>query len=194
MLLTNNEKYWSQAWSFKDHGKSWERVHASDHPPGFRWLHEGIGSNWRLTEIQAAIGRIQLRKLDGWVARRRHNAHSMSEAFKDVDALRLTFPPENVHHSYYKYYAFVRSELLKSDWSRDRILAALHAEGVPGWSGSCPEIYLEKAISQNGQIVLPVARELGENSIMLPVHPTLDQADMDDIILGVRKVLHAATG
>ena len=119
MLLTNNDKYWSEAWSFKDHGKSWERVHASDHPPGFRWLHEGFGSNWRLTEIQGAIGRLQLRKLERWVTQRRANANLLNEAFKDIDALRLTLPPENVHHAYYKYYAFVRPERLKSDWSRD---------------------------------------------------------------------------
>ena len=194
MLLTNDETYWKDAWSFKDHGKSWERVHASDHPPGFRWLHEGIGSNWRLTEIQAAIGRLQLRKLEQWVTQRRANVLLLNEAFKDLGAFRLTLPPENVHHAYYKYYAFVRPERLRSNWSRDRILAALQAEGIPGWSGSCPEIYLEKAIARKGQAVLPVARALGETSIMLPVHPTLSRADMEDIITAVCKVMRNATG
>lgn len=194
MLLTNNFKYWSEAWSFKDHGKSWERVHASDHPPGFRWLHESYGSNWRLTEIQAAIGRLQLRKLDRWVGQRQANADRLNEAFKDIDALRLTLAPENVHHAYYKYYAFIRPERLQSDWTRDRILASLQTVGFPGWSGSCPEIYLEKAMAREDQVVLPTAHELGETSIMLPVHPTLGKVDMDRIALALRKVLRVATG
>ncbi len=136
---------------------------------------------------------MQLRKLERWVTQRRANANFLNEAFKDIDALRLTLPPENVHHAYYKYYAFVRSERLKSDWSRDRILAAYFRAGTgPTWN-SFPEIYLEKAIAREAQAVLPVARELGETSIMLPVHPTLDKSDMDDLVRAVRKVLLAAT-
>jgi dTDP-4-amino-4,6-dideoxygalactose transaminase len=193
MLLTNNERYWSAAWSFKDHGKSWDLVHTSDHPPGFRWLHEGVGTNWRMTEIQGAIGRLQLGKLDEWVSKRRAHAQMFNEAFKDIDALRLAVPAENVYHSCYKYYAFVRPDRLAQGWSRDRILEALQAEGVPGWSGSCPEIYREKAFSEEDHPALPVARELGETSIMLPVHPTLTSADMDDLIAAVRKVMAVAT-
>lgn len=193
MLLTNNERYWSAAWSFKDHGKSWDRVHDSDHPPGFRWLHEGIGTNWRMTEIQGAIGRLQLGKLDEWVSKRRAHAQMFNEAFKGIDAIRLAVPPENVYHACYKYYAFVQPDRLAQGWSRDRILEALQAEGAPGWSGSCPEIYREKAISQEDHAVLPVARELGETSIMLPVHPTLTSADMDDLIAAVHKVMAVAT-
>ena len=193
MLLTNDRSLWSAAWSFKDHGKSWDRVHAADHPPGFRWLHEGFGSNWRMIEIEATIGRIQLERLDGWVAARRANADRLTAGLADLPALRTTAPPPDVFHAFYKYYAFVRPERLKPGWDRDTILAALVAEGIPGMSGSCPEIYREKAFADRSFPVLPVAEELGRTSLMLQVHPTLEAADIDDMIGAVRKVMAHAT-
>jgi len=193
MLLTNDQSLWSAAWSFKDHGKSWARVHANDHPPlGFRWLHESVGSNWRMTEIQGAIGRLQLTKLGGWVEKRRSNAARLATGLKDIAALRIPSPAKREHPSYYKFYAFVRPERLRSGWDRDRILNALEAEGVPGWAGSCPEIYREKAFASQDYPILTVAKKLGETSMMLPVHPTLEESDIDDMITAVRKVfLHA---
>lgn len=193
MLITDDEALWEAAWSFKDHGKSFERVHAIDHPPGFRWLHEGFGSNWRLTEIQGAIGRLQLEMLDSWVEARRRNARLLMSGIGDLNALRIAVPSEREFHAYYKCYAFVEPNRLGSGWSRDRILEALQAEGVPGLSGSCPEIYREQAFGEGDYPTLPVARELGESSLMMPVHPTLTEADIDDMIAAVRKVLFAAT-
>jgi hypothetical protein len=113
MLLINDEALWEKAWAYKDHGKSYDAVYHRQHPSGFRWLHESLGTNWRLTEMQAAIGRRQLRKLPDWVAARRRNAAVLTAAFSGMSGLRVTEPPENVRHSYYKYYAFVRPELLK---------------------------------------------------------------------------------
>ena len=143
--------------------------------------------------MQAAIGRLQLAQLDDWLASRRHNAARLTAGFEDLPALRLTTPPPTVQHAFYKYYGFIRPERLKPGWDRDRVLGALAAEGVPGLSGSCPEIYLETAFADGGLPVLPVARELGETSFLLPVHPTLADADVDDMIHAVRKVLGHAT-
>lgn len=192
MFLTNDPAVWKAAWEFKDHGKSWDRVHATDHPPGFRWLHESIGTNWRLTEFQAAIGRIQLRKLDAWVGARRANARRLHEALSRLPVLRVPWPEDRFFHAFYKFYAFIRPDRLKSGWSRDRILTALSAEGIPGLSGSCPEIYREKAFEHYGYGELPVARQLGETSLMLLVHPTLTDGDIDNTIKAVAKVCSAA--
>ena len=192
MLLMNDRSLWSAAWSFKDHGKSWDRVYASDHAPGFRWLHEGFGTNWRMTEIQGAIGRLQLRRLDDWIAQRRAHAARLSSAFAELPGLRLTQPPDNVFHAFYKYYVFVRPEQLASGWDRDRVMLAIAAEGVPGLSGSCPEIYREAAFAERAIPRLPVARELGETSLMLPVHPTLETSDVDDMIAAYTKVMAEA--
>jgi dTDP-4-amino-4,6-dideoxygalactose transaminase len=193
MLLTQDPALWEFAWSFKDHGKSLDRVNAKNHPPGFRWLHDRIGSNYRLTEIQAAIGRLQLEKLNVWVDRRRANAKRLHDGLSDIGALRIPIPSSEEFHAYYKFYAFVRPERLRPGWTRDRILQALEAEGIPGLSGSCPEIYRERAFAHLHHEPLPVAAELGQTSIMLLVHPTLTDADIDDMIEAVRKVVTCAS-
>jgi dTDP-4-amino-4,6-dideoxygalactose transaminase len=193
MFLTNDQVLWRKAWEFKDHGKSWDRVYAEDHRLGFRWLHESFGSNWRMTEIQGAIGRIQLAKLDGWVKTRRANAERLRDGLQGLALLRIPWPDAREYHAFYKFYVFVRPERLKSGWSRDRILSAMQAEGVPGLSGSCPEIYREKAFEGQNPVVRPVAQELGETSLMLMVHPTLQPGDIDDMIGVIRKVCEAAT-
>lgn len=193
MLVTSDEATWRSAWEFKDHGKNFDKVRSDDHPTGFRWLHDSFGSNYRMTEIQGAIGRIQLERLDQWVERRRYNASRLIDSLSSLSAIRVPVPSEREYHAYYKFYAFVRPDALKSGWSRDRIIRSLEAEGVPGWSGSCPEIYREEAFGGLGYRALDNARELGETSIMLPVHPTLTESDMEDIILALRKVMASAT-
>jgi dTDP-4-amino-4,6-dideoxygalactose transaminase len=181
MLVTNDRALWSRAWAYKDHGKSFEAVYERVHPPGFRWLHESFGTNWRMTEVQAAIGRVQLRRLPEWLDRRRRNAAVLTERLQAIPALRVTRPPNHAGHAYYKYYAFVRPERLAEGWDRDRILAAITAQGVACFSGSCSEIYREKAFDGTGLAPaerLPVARALGETALMFLVHPTLSEADM----------------
>jgi dTDP-4-amino-4,6-dideoxygalactose transaminase len=180
MITLDSNEIYEKAWSYKDHGKSYDAVYRRTHEPGFRWLHESFGTNWRLTEIQSAIGRLQLLKLSRWVETRRAHAAKLTECFSELPGLRVTMPPAHVGHSYYKYYTFVRPEKLQSGWSRDRIVAEISALGVPCYSGSCSEIYLEKAfpIEWRPKNRLPVARELGETSLMFLVHPTLKDEDM----------------
>jgi len=195
MLTTNREAIWEKAWSFKDHGKSYDAVFKRQDPVGFRWLHESFGTNWRLTEFQSALGRVLLRKLPGMVDVRRRNAAVLTEGFLQRPALRVAQPPSHIGHSYYKYYVFIRSELLGDGWTRDRILSAILAEGIPCFSGSCSEVYLEKAFTPDLRPAKPreVARELGETSLMFLVHPTLSESDMRETSKAVSKVLNAAT-
>ena len=126
---------------------------------------------------------------------RRRNAAVLADGFSRISGLRLTIPPQEIEHAYYKYYVFVEPKALKSDWSRDRIMTALVAEGIPCGSGSCSEIYLEKAFEENGLRPverLPVARELGETSLMFMVHPTLSIDDMNDVVRAMDKVMRVA--
>ena len=195
MLTTNSEEIWQKAWAFKDHGKSWDAVYNRRHPPGFRWVHESFGTNWRLTEMQSAIGRVQLGKLNEWVTIRQRNAGMLTKRFTNARALWVASPPPEIQHSYYKYYAFLKPDRMKQEWSRDRIAEAINAEGVPCFSGSCSEIYLENAFVKSGLYDgrrLTVARELGETSLMFVVHPTLSESDMDDTSAAVEKVLEIA--
>jgi dTDP-4-amino-4,6-dideoxygalactose transaminase len=195
MLTTNDDELWERAWSFKDHGKNHGTAHQQQASSGFRWLHDSFGTNWRLTEMQAAIGRSLLAKLPGQVELRRRNANILSQRFGTLPALRVTIPPREVGHAYYKYYVFLRPEWLRDGWSRDHLLQAIVAEGIPCFSGSCSEIYLEKAFPQDMRPTqrLQVARQLGETSLMFLVHPTLSEEDMLDTALAVEKVLKSAS-
>ncbi|TBW12763.1 DegT/DnrJ/EryC1/StrS aminotransferase family protein [Azotobacter chroococcum subsp. isscasi] len=182
MLTTDDRALWARIWSLKDHGKSWEAVHTRQHPPGFRWLHESFGGNGRMTEMQAALGRIQLRRLPDWHARRLANAERIWRCAQGLPGLRVPELPADIEHAAYKCYLFVKPQRLKDGWDRERILAEIVARGVPCFSGSCPELYLEKAFEGTpwrpaGR--LPVARELGETSLMFLVHPTLSAAEIE---------------
>jgi dTDP-4-amino-4,6-dideoxygalactose transaminase len=194
LVTTNDDMLWSKAWSFKDHGKSYDAVYHQTHGAGFRWLHEDFGTNWRMLELQGALGRNCLRKLDNWVSLRRRNAATLNAILSDQPAIRLTIPPPHIEHSYYKYYAFVRPEHLKTGWTRDRIVAEVSAQGVSCLAGSCSEIYREKAFARHGLTVetLPVAAELGQTSIMLLVHPTLSHESVVNTGEVLRAVLQRA--
>ncbi len=195
LVTCNDDVLWSRMWSFKDHGKSFEAVYQRPHAPGFRWLHESFGTNWRITEMQAAIGLAQLRKLDDWVAKRRANMQALFAEIGDLAVLRMPQPPADIHHAAYRAYAFVKPEMLKPDWSRDRLMQEVTAAGVPCMSGSCSEVYLEKAFDSSsfrpaGR--LPVARELGDTSLAFLVHHTLSPADLRHVGSVVRKVVACA--
>lgn len=195
MITTNNKKWWSKIWSFKDHGKSYDAVYNQKHGEGFRWLHESFGTNWRLTEMQSAIGRIQLKKLAYWLKTRQRNAAILTKAFEKIAAFRITKPAPDIKHAYYKYYVFLKPEYLRRNWNRARIIAVINREGVPCYYGSCSEIYLEKAFAKyklQPKKFLPVARELGETSLMFLVHPTLSAKDMYKIAAIVGKVIQRA--
>ncbi len=192
MVTTSDRNLWLKMWSYKDHGKSWEAVHEKQHPPGFRWLHESFGTNWRMTEMQAAIGRIQLARMPEWHQARLANAHKIWQAASGLPGLRVPEIPDEIEHAAYKCYMFVCSDELKPDWARDRIMSAIAAEGVPCFSGSCSEVYLERAFENTGwrpEVRLPNAKELGETSLMFLVHPTLTVAEIDKTCRVLKSVL-----
>jgi len=181
MVTTNDRALWSRMWSFKDHGKSWEAVYEREHPPGFRWLHESFGTNWRMLEMQAVIGRIQLQRMPAWQAQRVANAEQIWATARKLAGLRVPPVADGIVHAAYKCYVFVEPDQLKQGWDRDRIIAEIVARGVPCYSGSCSEVYLEKAFNGTPWRPaerLPVACELGETSLMFLVHPTLTEAEM----------------
>ena len=248
MVLTSDSGLWSRMWSYKDHGKSWDAVYNREHPPGFRWLHESFGTNWRLTEMQSVIGRVQLAKLDRWVKKRHENAGMLIEGLSGIPGLRVPVPEEHVGHAWYKFYAYVEPERLKAGWNRNRIMQAVAEQGIPCMQGICPEIYLERAfcggdrrsgvgsrtsdvgrrmsddggrtseggkqrsevrsqwvsesmshksedrgqtseVSLRPEERLPVAKELGETSLMFLVHPTLGEREMKETVRVVREIM-----
>ena len=196
MVTTDDVDLWTRMWAFKDHGKSYDAVYHRDHPPGFRWLHETIGTNWRMLEMQAAIGLLQLDSLPDWTRARTRNAQmivAVARAFED--ALRAPLPDEGMTHAFYRYYVYVRPDGLHSDWSRDRIVHEMTARGAPVFQGSCAEVYRERAFTDRSigpRQPLPVAQELGETSIAFLTHPTLTDADLLHVCETFREVMTMA--
>ncbi|MFT5812546.1 MAG: dTDP-4-amino-4,6-dideoxygalactose transaminase [Psychroserpens sp.] len=195
MVTTNDETLWKTMWSYKDHGKSWDAIYNREHPPGFRWLHESFGTNWRMTEMQAAIGRIQLTRMRSWTESRQNYAKLLDDAASSFDLLRLVAVPEYSEHAEYKHYMFIKPDLLADGWDRDRIVNEIVVAGVPCFQGSCSEVYLEKAFDNTGfrpEKRLPNAKELGETSLMFLVHPTLTQNEVDKTVHVIKEVLNKA--
>lgn len=195
MVTTNDKALWQKMWSYKDHGKSWESVYEKQHPPGFRWLHDSFGTNWRMTEIQAVLGRIQTARMPEWHKQRLVNANKIWNAAKVLPGLRVPAIPEDIVHAAYKCYIFVEPSELKEGWSRDRIMNEIVARGVPAYSGSCSEVYLEKAFDDKPykpKTSLPVAKELGETSLMFLIHPTLTEAEIEKTAQVLSEVMKEA--
>lgn len=195
MVTTDDESLWRKMWSYKDHGKSYAAVYEREHAPGFRWLHESFGTNWRMMEMQAVIGRIQLQRMPEWTRLRQHYAAQIWQTAAALKGLRVPVVPSDIGHAAYKCYVFVEPAALAAGWSRDRIMSEMVARGVPCYSGSCSEVYLEKAFdgtSFRPAERLPVARELGDTSLMFLVHPTLTQAEIDKTCAVLREVMALA--
>jgi dTDP-4-amino-4,6-dideoxygalactose transaminase len=197
MVTTDNAELWSKMWSYKDHGKSWNAVYNKEHPPGYRWLHESFGTNWRMLEMQAVIGRIQLKRMNEWSERRTYIAQQITAVllnFKDI--VRVPMPAIGVTHAYYRLYTYVRPEALKLEWTRDRIIAECTARGAPIFPGSCSEVYLEKAF--DGTPWRPIKRltnasMLGDSSLMFLTHPTITDSEIQKVCSILEDVLRLAS-
>ena len=195
MVTTNDESLWKKMWSYKDHGKSYDSVYNKQHPPGFRWLHDSFGTNWRMMEMQAVIGRIQLTYMPDWTKNRIENADKILKAFDHSNYFTVNRPTDDYLHAQYKCYVQVNINALPSGWSRDRIMQFINAEGVPCYSGSCSEVYLEHAFDNTNwrpKERLKNAQQLGETSLMFLVHPTLSEDNIKktvEVIEKLKKVL-----
>lgn len=196
MVVTGSKTIWQKAWSLKDHGKNPQKVFRKKHSPGFRWLHDSIGTNYRMTEMQAALGRVVLKKVPSMISRRKENAALLYDFFRQFDCLRIPQVPDYMSHAFYKFYVFVKESGLKAGWNRDRILQEVNDLGVPCFSGSCSEVYLEKAFTSMGlkpESRLPVARRLGDTSLMFLVDPTISREKIETWINSIDPVFRKAS-
>ena len=193
MVTTNDESLWKKMWSYKDHGKNFDSIYNKQHPPGFRWLHDSFGTNWRMMEMQAVIGRMQLTKMVEWTQKRTENMEKVLAVFENSPYFTVHRPSADYVHAAYKCYVQVNTENLPEGWSRDRIMNEIAALGVPCFSGSCSEVYLEHAFDDTPWRPaqrLKNAQKLGETSLMFLVHPTLSQESMNKTVAGIQHVIN----
>lgn len=192
MVTTNDECLWKKMWSYKDHGKDFDSVYNKQHPPGFRWLHDSFGTNWRMLEVQAVIGRIQLKRMADWTAQRNKNMQFVLDSFADTPFFTVHKPSEDYVHAAYKCYVQVNLQALPEGWTRDRIMQVINDQQVPCYSGSCSEVYLEKAFDNTPwrpKVRLKNAVNLGESSLMFLVHPTLSENSLERCRQAIKHVI-----
>ena len=196
MVTTNDKSLWGKMWSYKDHGKSYEAVYERKHQEGFRWVNESFGTNWRMTEMQGVIGRIQLKRMSDWHAKRFANAHKIWNIAEMCKGLYVPTIPDYIEHAAYKCYVFIKLKELKKGWDRNKVLKEINKQSVPCYTGACSEVYLEKAFDNTGfrpKERLVNAKELGESSLVFLVHPTLTKDEIQQTCNAITSVMNLAT-
>ena len=196
MVTTNDKSLWGKMWSYKDHGKSYEAVYERKHQEGFRWVNESFGTNWRMTEMQGVIGRIQLKRMSDWHAKRFANAYKIWNIAELCKGLYVPTIPDYIEHAAYKCYVFIKLKKLKKGWDRNKVLKEINKQSVPCYTGACSEVYLEKAFDNTGfrpKERLVNAKELGESSLVFLVHPTLTKDEIQQTCNAITSVMNLAT-
>ncbi len=186
MITTSSKKILKKILSYRDHGRDFDIDTNNNNK--FQWIRGSIGTNARLTEMQSAIGRIQLQLVDSWVETRRKNSDKIWNAARNIKGLRAPVVPSNVYHACYKCYIFVQPKLLKPKCGRNWIMDELIKRDVECFTGSCPEVYLEKAFPPT-TARMKNSKELGETSIMFKVDQTVDDRCINKIVEMLAEVM-----
>ena len=193
IFLCDDEEIYKRCWSYTEHGKNISILDNPNNPV----VIDSFGTNWRMTEMQAAIGLCQLKKLNDWVEIRRANAFKLTSALKDIKSIRIPEPDLKFYHSYYKYYIMVKPEKLKESWNRNRIIKEISERGINCTSGAWGELYLEEAYRKffDGLTIerMPNAMILKATTLMFQVHPTLTEQNIKDTIAIIREILLEAS-
>ena len=196
MAATNDTHLFESMWSYKDHGKNRQDTNNTPLSNRFRFIHKSFGTNWRMMEMQAAIGLIQLDHIAEWNLRRNNLAKRIENECSKHSLFRTQHVPDYINHAYYRFYTFIHPQQLAAGWTRDRIIDEVRSRGVPCFQGACPEIYLEP-VFENSEFKpvkrLPVAQELGETSLAFLVHPTITDQELDKILCNLKEVFTVAS-
>jgi len=194
MVVTNDEEYYRIAREFALYAGAGGR----------------LGFNYRMTEMQAAIGLVMLERLDKFVEKRRENARYLTEHLSSLDGIRTPTERPYVKHVYYRYVCTL--DLSKFKVSKDQFIKAVAAEGVPIQPHTTSELYLDPTFQKQlgygrsqcpfkcplykGKLnyrenLCPTAQRIGREAFRLLVHPTIEKEDLDDVIAAIKKVYNA---
>jgi dTDP-4-amino-4,6-dideoxygalactose transaminase len=196
MVTTNNTNFWNLMWSYKDHGKNLSKVNEKNHNNGFKLVHDSFGTNMRMTEMQAVIGRSQLKKLDRWREIREKNSENIIKVCLNFpNLIRIPIVRNDINHAWYKCYVYLKFDGLKKGWSRDDVIFELNKLDISCFVGTSSEVYLEKAFEglYRPENRLPNAKELGETSLMFLVHPTMTENELSKNYQNIKKVFLRAS-
>jgi len=205
LISTNKKKLWLKSWSLKDHGKNYMSCFFKKHKTGFKWLHDNLGSNHRMTEIQAYLGREQLKTLDKNINIRNLIANLYLDGLKNYyqkfdvlikpnfkcQSCPLKKNIENCNkcvHSFYRLNLFVNKKKI----NQIKLVELLNKKMIDCSIGACPEIYREKIFKKyklSPKKRLSNAKLLGETSIVFPINPQKSLNKVNLEIMYIKKIL-----
>ena len=181
MVTTNSLKIKKFVESYKDHGKNFTKYNSIKKNQKFRYLHDSIGSNYRITEMQSVLGIEQLKYLNKNISIRNKYAKIFDKSLKKFKFINLFLTKKNYVNAYYRYYFKINSKFLKKNWNRDKILKKLNEYSIPSGTGSCPEIYKEEAIKKLKifqKSDLKNAHILSKNTITINFHHQMKNTEI----------------
>jgi perosamine synthetase len=178
MVLTDNDQIAERARLLRDHGQTSKYEHAI------------VGSNYRMTEIAAAIGLVQLKKLEGWVKQRRANALALTKGLEGIEGL---VPPSEGNWMVHSYYQYIVRREDPFPISRDDIVRILTEDGIGSRPSYPKPLYNQKALQDlrvRGRC--PVAEDVVPRLFELPVHPGVGPKEVERILDAVERLASAS--
>jgi len=207
MVTTDNDEYAIFCREFRNHGfLAGRSVGEGDPSQSIHiYIHPRMGYNYRMTEIQAAIGLKAMDRMEGYIQRRRDNAAYLTEHINRIEGILPMVEPPGCKCTYYTYYATLELEQLRVD--RDQFVRALQAENIAARIGTSAELYRQEFfqvraahswdpriydghVSYEGT-VCPVAHRIGQRTFAMEVAPPATTQDMADVIVALEKVTAA---
>jgi perosamine synthetase len=188
MITTDDQNLAERMRIFRNHGITTD--HRQREQQG-SWLYEmvDLGYNYRLTDVQCALGLSQLKKLDSWIARRRQIAHLYDQAFQDNPRINPLSVNDGVLHVYHLY--VVRLDLGGTGLNRSIVFKRLRESGIGVNVHYIPvhqhPYYQNHFGTKPG--LCPIAESAYENLITLPLFPTMTDQDVGEVIAAVAKLI-----
>ncbi len=189
MILTDDENYYKRLKIFRNHGitKDKHEMHSYEGP----WFYEQqyLGYNYRMTDIQAALGISQMNKLDKFLDLRRKYVEMYNEAFCEMQELTIPYQLPYVNSSWHIYVLQLNLEMLNS--TRREIYEALEKENI-GVNVHYIPVYYHPYYRQMGyeKGICPNAEYIYQRIITLPLFPRMSEGDVNDVIRAVKKVIN----
>lgn len=189
VVVTNSKELYEKMILFRSHGitRNSDLMIENQGP----WYYEQIdlGYNYRLTDIQSALGLSQIKKLDDFILKRREIVNKYNEAFKDLKEIVTPFENEYSKSGHHIYVLLLNLDKLKC--GRKEIFEALQAENI-GVNVHYLPVYLHPYYKKLGykKGECPVAEDIYNRMITIPLFPSMSDKDIKDVIEAVKKVLN----
>ena len=179
MITTSNKKYYERIKLLRQHGMSInDRIRHDANKLIFEEYLE-VGYNFRMTDIQAAVGIEQLKKTDEIIIKRRRIAHKYNDAFKHIKCLRIPFEPDGYISNYQSYSLFLTDS---APVSRDELMHLLLEKGISTRRGVMTAHREAAYIIGNKTYSLPITEKTSDNSILIPLYPQMKDDEVDYVI------------